>query len=258
MADDNDPPEGGGSGRGAKVNAFLKKKTGPLPNGAWIFIAAAVGFYMYKRQQQSSKALATGDGNGAGGDAGTFSSTTTSTDPTTGATNTYTASGPSAGYLNTGALTTQAAGPMPYSGGDVYVNYPGQTTAPTGPAYPPVHAPSAPVGATGSWWYTLPSPTNPGNLADTVYQLGVGPNPNSQTQQILAADLVNIMAANPQINWSQLTANPGNAIPAGTAIFVPQAGGIAGQMSQLPAHASLDAPPSYQPPNQSTTMQASN
>lgn len=242
------------SGRGAQISAFLHKKTGPLPNGAWIFIAAAVGFYVVSRKRKG-KTAAGADATGSG-DGGTFSSTTSTTDPATGNQQSYTATGPTSGFLQGGALTTWQAQPMGYSGGDVFVNYPGSTTAPQGPQYPPKNAPAAGSGQTGSWWYTLSKPVGAGELANEVYQLGNNMNaaqtPGAIT--VMSADLVNIMNANPQIDWTRVTTGDGK-LPAGTAIFVPMGGGIAGRVPKLPANASLAAPASYSPPNMTASMQ---
>jgi hypothetical protein len=249
-----DPEPSGNNGRGAAISAFLKKKTGPLPNGAWVFIAAAVLFYMYKRNNPGGGKSAGGSASG-GGATGEFTSSQSVTDPTTGAQSTYTATGPTSGFLQGGALTTAQASPMGYSGGDVYVNYPGQTTTPQQSPYPPQHAPAAGVGQAGSYWYTLPKDLGAGDLANEVYTLGVGPNPSQGTLSILAADLVAIMRANPQIDWTRVTTGAGK-LPAGTALFVPVAGGVSGVAPKLPAHASLDAPLGYAPPSQQTVTQS--
>jgi hypothetical protein len=251
---DNDKPANG-SGRGAKISAFLKKKTGPLPNGAWVFIAAAIAFYMYKRNSAARGTSSSGDPGSNGGVQGEFTSSQSVTDPTTGATSQYTASGPTSGFLQGGALTTAHASPMGYSGGDVYVNYPGQTTAPAPSPYPPQRAPAAGIGQAGSYWYTLPKDVGAGDLANEVYTLGVGPNPSAGTLSILAADLVAIMRANPQVDWTRVTTG-GGKLPAGTPLFVPVAGGVAGKAPKLPTNASLDAPVGYTPPSQQTVMQS--
>lgn len=256
MAEDNPPPESGG--RGAAVSEFLRKKTGPLPNGAWVFIAAAVLFYVYKK---NAGAKGTGkQASGSDGAQGSFTSSQTSTDPTTGNQTSYTATGPTSGFLTGGGPTYAQASPMGYSGGDIFVNYPGQTTAPpatTGPPYPPVNATPAAAGQTGSWWYTLSTDVGAGDIANQVYQLGVDTSKAqpASTNSILAADLVNIMQANPQLDWTRITTG-GGKLPAGTAIYVPLAGGIAGKVATLPKGASLTAPAGYKPPNQTTSMTA--
>ena len=133
MADEN---EGGGG-----LN--LQRKIGPLPLYAWVMIAGGVGLIIFKLMGSKS---ATGASGGPG--AGTqFSSSTTSTNPQTGVSTSYTASGD--GYLP-GQLTFQA-GPMPYSGGDIYINTPAptNTTTPGGPpneVYNPGGADAGPEG----------------------------------------------------------------------------------------------------------------
>lgn len=272
MADDDKP-----SGRKLPdIGAFLTKKTGPLPNAVYIFIAAALLFYIYKRNQQKKAASATTNPSTA--DQGQFSSTTTSTDPTTGTSTTYSANGPSTGFLNTGPALVQGAGNMPYSGGDIYVNYPGQSTAPqqgppgpagppgqgNQPAYPPKHSQPGPVGSTGGWWITLPKDLDASQLADLSYNLGntsaTTDNPQDLSKnpgaiQIMAADLVGIMRANPQINWTNVNSAGKGLIPAGTALYVPLAGGQPGLAPTLPfSYTSYDAPASYSPPNQTSSM----
>lgn len=274
MADD--APSGGGR-KLPDIGAFLKKKTGPLPNAVYVFAAAAILFYIIKRNKQKKAAAATT--NPSTGDQGQFSSTTTTTDPKTGTSTSYSATGPSTGFLNTGPALVTGAGNMPYSGGDVYVNYPGQTTQPGrpgrpgppgppgpggGPTYPPKHAQQGPVGSTGGWWITLPKDTDASQLADLSYNLGntsaTTDNPpdlnkNPGAIQIMAADLVGIMRANPQINWSNVNSAGQGLIPAGTALYVPLAGGKPGLAPSLPfSYTSYDAPANYTPPNQTSTM----
>lgn len=282
-------PSGGGR-KLPDVGAFLRKKTGPLPNAVYVFAAAAVLFYLYKRNQQKKAAAATT--NPSTGDQGQFSSTTTTTDPKTGTSTTYSANGPSTGFLNTGPAMVTGAGNMPYSGGDVYVNYPGQTTRPPtgvspppdhdhdhdhghgddhdsqGPGdnrqYPPRHAPHGPPGSTGGWWITLPRDIDASQLADLSYNLGnTSASTNSPPDlsrnpgaiQIMAADLVNIMRANPQIDWTTVNSAGQGLIPGGTAIYVPLAGGQPGVTPSLPfSYTSYDAPANYTPPNQTSSM----
>ena len=246
------------------IQGALTHKIGPAP--VWVYVAgASAAVFLLSRKKSSGGSganTATPDPNAPGNQAGQFSSSISSNDPATGKSVQFTANGPNSSIYSP-ALLTQLASPMGYSDGPTYINLPGQSTAPaapapSGPQYPPVHATPAPVGATGSWWFTLPTAVPAGKLAATLY--GMGPNeinnPSPGFTQILAADLVNIMAANPQINWSQLTANPNNAIPAGTAIYVPKAGGNAGVVAKPPPGASLDAPSYYQGPGQQTTMTA--
>jgi len=244
----------GGHGRGEKITGFLKNKTGPLPNYVWIFAGVAVvAFFAFRSSKSKGTKPA---GGGASDPMGQFSSTTSSTDPNTGTSTSYTASGPTSGFLSGGALTGWNAQPMGYSGGDVYVNYPGSSTDPgyQGPTLPPVNAPMAGVGQTGSYWYTLGKDTAANDLANAVYRLGITPqNVTPGATQVMAADLVNIMHANPQLDWTRLTNDKGK-IPAGTAIFVPIAGGNAGQQLTLSPEMSLNAPAGYDPVALRATM----
>lgn len=235
------------SGHGLDVSGFLWRKTGPLPNAVWIFAVAAIGFYLYKRRSVST----TGGASTATADPGQFSTSSTTTDPNTGSQTTFTANGPNSSVLSPGFLSTQAQ-PMGYSGGDVYVNYPGQTTAPT-TKYPPTTSTAPPVGSVGGWWVTLPADTNPGDLPDVAWGMN-DPNPNKERQSVLAADLVQLMGSNPQINWANVNTAQGGKLPAGTPLWVPVAGGLPGVQAKLPPYASLTAPSTYFPPPQTSTM----
>lgn len=122
MADE--PETGGGGG----LSRLMDRKVFgiPLPVvGAGVLGVAILAYRLFGSKNTS--------GNNANGGAGNqFSSTSTYTDPTTGLSTSYTATGN--GYLP-GQLTYQA-GPMPYQQGDVYVNYPAQTNTPTPPTQP--------------------------------------------------------------------------------------------------------------------------
>jgi hypothetical protein len=118
----------------------LTRKVGPFPLWGWGLGVAAVGFLVISRKT-ASKAGA-GAGSGTPGAGGTFSSTVSHTDPATGEQSTYTATGDNSS-IQSPAQLTWGAGPMPYSGGDVYVNYPGGAPQ-TGPAGPP--GPQGPPG----------------------------------------------------------------------------------------------------------------
>jgi hypothetical protein len=253
-------PEPEHSHRGEKIQAFLTNKTGPLPNYVWIFAGVAVIAFFAFRNTKGKAGGKSGGGAGSPDASGNFTSTTTSTDPNTGTSTSYTATGPTSGFLTGGALTGWNAQPMGYSGGDVYVNYPGSTTDPgyRGPTLPPVNAPAAQAGQTGSYWWTLSSDTSANDLANVVYRLGNNmQNASPGAIQVMAADLVNIMHANPQIDWTRIT-NAGGKIPAGTALFVPIAGGggAGAPPAPLAPEASLNAPPGYDPVALRATMTA--
>lgn len=111
----------------ANVKEIMLRKYGPMPVWAWTGLAAAGMAGIMLWQKRSEPVIPSGGSTGqASGPAGEFQSsqsqTTTDKDGNQFTTN-YAASGPLGGIP--GYLTTQA-GPMPYSGGDVYVNYPNQ------------------------------------------------------------------------------------------------------------------------------------
>lgn len=110
----------------ANIKEVMLRKYGALPVWAWTALAAAgIGAVMLW-QRRNTPVVPTGGAptSAGGGPSGEFQSsqskTTTDKDGNQITTN-YAASGPLSGIP--GFLTTQA-GPMPYSGGDVYVNYP--------------------------------------------------------------------------------------------------------------------------------------
>lgn len=117
------------------LTGFLKRKLGPLPMGAWIFIAVVVAFALVKLHGKG-KAGATSTDPTAGGQ---FSTSQTHTDAN-GNTVTYTASGPNSS-IQSPAQLSYAASPMGYSGGDVYVNIP---ASPPPPVPTPTPAPLPP------------------------------------------------------------------------------------------------------------------
>jgi hypothetical protein len=118
-----EPETGGG---GFSLSGLMDRKVFgiPLPVvGAGVLGVAILAYRMFGAGRIGNNA------NGGPGPGNQFSSTSTYTDPTTGLSTSYTATGN--GYLP-GQLTYQA-GPMPYQQGDVYVNYPAQTNTPTPP-----------------------------------------------------------------------------------------------------------------------------
>lgn len=230
-----------------EIAPFLKNKTAGLPNGVWILGGVAVVFFFYFKHKQSAAAAASGNPNMPGQQPGQFSTSTTTTNPTTGDQTTYTASGPNSSIYSPAQLT-YSAGPMPYSGGDVYVNYPGQPTAPTpynGPPYPPAHATPAPPGHEGSFWLTLPKAMTGDELVNYAYQTGGNLDPTN-----VANDEARIRQFNPQINWAG-----GAPVPAGSAVYIPLAlWGDPNTTYPLPPGGSQNAPPGYTPPQQQTAM----
>lgn len=115
----------------ADFNILSGEGIGGIPPIYLIGGAAIIGgIYLWRKSSASSSANAANPGQGT-----QFSSSNTTTNPTTGDTSTYTASGN--GYLP--GMLTYGASPMPYSLGDIYVNTnlsspntPSPTPAPTG------------------------------------------------------------------------------------------------------------------------------
>jgi hypothetical protein len=145
--------EGGG---GSGVTGMLTRKVGPLPVWTWVMIAGAVGFIIYRMRSAASGTPSASGSNTGQGNQFNSSTSSTSTNPATGdsTTNTYTASGN--GYLP-GELT-YGAGSMPTSPGDIYINYPNQSSNTTGAQLP-----------TSVGTYTVTGKTSPSDQ----YPLGV-------------------------------------------------------------------------------------
>jgi hypothetical protein len=108
-------------GGGFSLSGLMDRKVFgiPLPFfGGGVLLVAILAYRMFGAGRNGNNA------NGGPGPGNQFSSTSTYTDPTTGLSTSYTATGN--GYLP-GQLTYQA-GPMPYQQGDVYVNFPTSNT----------------------------------------------------------------------------------------------------------------------------------
>lgn len=119
------------------LDDILQRRVGPFPIWTWVGLAGAAGFLFY-RFRTASKAGGGTSGNPGQGTQFSSTQTQSGTDTSGGQySSSYTATGN--GYLP-GYLTT-AASPMPYSGGDIYINYPATTSTqssspvPGGPAY---------------------------------------------------------------------------------------------------------------------------
>lgn len=114
------------------IKAVMQRQYGPMPVWAWTALVASfiAGVVIFRKRMAPPTDTIPG-ANGTPGAAGEFTSgiSTTTTDPQGNqVTSNYQASGPLTGYP--GYITNQA-GPMPYSGGDVYVNYPPPPAATT-------------------------------------------------------------------------------------------------------------------------------
>lgn len=108
------------------IKEVMRRQYGPMPVWAWtaLFASFVAGVVIFKKKATPTAGNTAGTGQSAGTPAGEFNSgqSTTTTDANGNQITTqYNASGPLTGFP--GYLTSQA-GAMPYSGGDVYVNYP--------------------------------------------------------------------------------------------------------------------------------------
>lgn len=161
----------------ADIRAFLTQKRGPFP--VWVYALGAFGITFWYLSRSRAKAGASGQGQGG---TSQFDSSQTSeyTDPKTGQkiTSQYSASGQGyGGAYGSPAQFVTAAGPMPYSSGDIYVNIPGQPTAPPTVPRPPHHPPPPPPPAPGpprdpDWghWATV----RPGDTVQSLTQQSLG------------------------------------------------------------------------------------
>lgn len=112
------------------IKEVMRRQYGPMPVWAWtaLFASFVAGVVLF-RKRAAPKSDTSGNGPGNGSPVGEFNSgqSTTTTDANGNQITTqYSASGPLTGFP--GYITNQA-GPMPYSGGDIYVNYPTATNA---------------------------------------------------------------------------------------------------------------------------------
>lgn len=112
----------------ADIKEIMRRQAGPMPVWAWTALVAAfiAGLVIFKRKGPSTPTTQ-GGSNSPAGEFSSGQSTTTTDANGNQITTQYNATGPLTGFP--GYLTTQA-GPMPYSGGDVYVNYPQNPTPP--------------------------------------------------------------------------------------------------------------------------------
>jgi len=108
------------------IKEVMRRQYGPMPVWAWTALAASfiAGVVIFRKRMAPKPTDTSGNGATGNSPAGEFSSGQSST--TTDAngnqiTTQYNASGPLTGFPG---FLTNGAGPMNYSGGDVYVNMP--------------------------------------------------------------------------------------------------------------------------------------
>lgn len=242
------------------LKAAMTQKYGPLTAWQWGIAAGIVGYLFLRNQKKNSPAAATSveePGPGAVS-SGEFQSqqSETSIDPETGEqrTSSYSATGPLTGGWG-GGVGLPMAYPMPYSGGDVYVNLPGdsQNLNPAQPGnYPPKTGPGVKSGQWGGYWWTPKTVADATWLGQTAYGLSGPTTTEGQRAALAAINYVSIQAGNPQIDWTRIT-DP--SLLVGTPLYVPPKKASASNIkTYMPKNASLNAPAGYAPPTQTTSV----
>jgi hypothetical protein len=239
----------------------VNQKYGPLTAWQWGLAAAGIGYFFLRR---SKKAAPSGDqsaatsGTSSTGTPGEFSSSqqSTKTDPNTGETisSSYNANGP-LGSFGAGVGIPQAY-PMPYSGGDVYVNLPGDTQNMNSgrPAtFPPVKGTGVSAGHVGGFWWTPLNRKDVYNISATPYGDDITKlSPAEQAAARIGMNYARILDANPQIDWASIR-DINDVI--GKPIYIPRGStGDDTTVGYMPPNASLNAPQGYTPPTQQTAV----
>jgi hypothetical protein len=108
------------------IKEVMQRQYGPMPVWAWTALAASfiAGIVLFRKRMAPKPGDTSGTGQSNGSPVGEFNSgqSTTTTDANGNQITTqYNASGPLTGFSG---FLTNGAGPMNYSGGDVYVNMP--------------------------------------------------------------------------------------------------------------------------------------
>jgi hypothetical protein len=198
----------------------LTRKVGPLPMWSWFMIAGGIGLVIFKvLGGKKAGAPTTGGKTGAGSQ---FSSTNTKTgtdEQGNQFSQSYSATGD--GFLP-GQLT-YGASPMPFSSGDVYVNYPAPNNTNPDQSGPPAGSREVTL-SRDSWIQDIvhdylpvagwgkPNPAFP-SQPDAVW------NPNAPYDIWSGAvESYALMQANPQIDWS-------HQLSKGTKLYIPPAVG---------------------------------
>lgn len=249
-----------------KLMTLLRRKMGPLTVWQWMLLVTAftAAFIFYRRRMAPATPVGPNGETGGSYDPVTgewkSSQSTETVDPVTGErkTSTYEASGPSGSLISPGSIGWSAS-PMPYSGGDVYVNSSGDNyNMNYRPArYPPAQGTGPVTGQTvGGYWWT---PQNRDDVRFMVGRAGLNPDPDFLAKVSpegwaifnAAASYQRIIESNPQIDWT-VSRTPEQWI--GTPVFIPTAPGGWQTSGQLPRGGSLTGPPGYKPPQQTQVM----
>lgn len=247
-----------------RLQSFATQRIGPLVAWQWFMIVTVLAvLLLYFRNRKAAEPATVSKTDNMVRDpvTGEFKSAQSNetVDPVTGErrTSSYEASGNLGGLVYPGNIGF-AAYPAPYSGGDVYVNLPGdqRNLNPGTPVtrYPPKEAPRSPD--VGGYWWTPRTAEDAAALASRAglwpdYDAELKLNPSEFKLLNLMNNRMMIMAANPQVNWGS-----GNFTTLiGVPLYIPQAAGDWQKDDKnLPVGASFTAPAGYNPPVQQTTV----
>lgn len=240
----------------ADLGTLMTQRYGPLAAWQWGLVTAGVG-YLVLRKSKSGKPTDAQGQSGQQSTPGEFQSSQSQTsmdDKGNTTTSQYSATGPLSGFG--GGVGLPMGYPMPYSGGDVYVNLPGdQQNLNSGrPAhYPPKSGPGVSAGHAGGFWWTPLTRADTLNISakpygDDFYKL----SKDAQDAARIAMNYSRIVDANPQIDWAGIR-DINDVI--GRPIYIPQGStGDDKTVGYMPAGASLNAPQGYSPPTQQTSV----
>lgn len=210
----------GDNGGSSDFAGMLKKKLGPFPVGVWaalVIIFVIIAFKFFQKKAQESVAGQPGSKK-PGSDLSSL-----------------------ADLQNAFPV---AAG-MPFSN-TVFVNGPGQSTAP-GPKYPPTNIPPVGPGQIGGYWYLTPRDMFGGEISQLTYGTqDVGASDQATT----AIAVERMVRENPQLDWSR-------RIPGGTPVYIsPAPGGDVAKRYALPQGAVQSIQGTAAPTQQSTMITA--
>lgn len=191
-----------------EFSAQATRKLGPLAVWQWLVLIGAVGFLFVRMRNKGKSAAGGGSSPGQGNQFTSTQSSSNTDDKGNTTQSSYSATGN--GFMP--GMLTYGAGQMPFSQGDVYVNYPssgGPVTLPAETAPKPIYG-----GRTHGFWYTTPRAMYPQEVAQHAYNLA---DFKGQPDFVsLAYDAMAIVLANPDLSIGN-----DNLIPAGVKLFVP-------------------------------------
>lgn len=238
------------------IMGIFTQKVGPLPGWGWAGIVGvgALALMSLKGKKAGATPASGSAANVTGGQYASNQSQET-TDPVTGkrTTSSYQASGPTNGGWG-GGVGLPMGYPMPYSGGDVFVNLPGDQqnlNAGRPVRYPPKVAPGTSPGHVGGYWWTPLTTADEHYLGAAAYGVDASHGMSPDLAYSMATNYTRIVDANPQIDWANIS-SVGDLL--GHAIYVPRGATGDNSTGVMPANSSVNAPRDYTPPVQQTTV----